>query len=588
MVEPGDTIVTSGWQLRRDLVPLPVRDPDRRGHERRAAGHRALQADPGRAVRRLRLALRGGGPRRAMIARRRQGGRARDARGDRPDRVRERVRAGRGPGRRARCSASSGSRSCAARSSAPCAGFFAGLLVDTMTLGTLGLTSLLLTLGGYWAGRLRRGDDESPEPARAHPHRGHAAHDRRRGRLADRPPLLGDVGLGRNGRRPRAPAFAGSQPGRSRSRRTALLPPALPAAARVASGSWSLSSASPRAGASSRAIRGSRSRTASRRRRRPASPSSASSRSSSSRVLFFRLWALQVISGDEYLETAQGQPDPHVPPPAAARADRSTETAIVLVSNVPGTVVQLWPAYVPDGPPRRGDRASSSELLDVPAQEHPPPGAEPSRDDPLTPVVVKTNVHDDKANYIREHQTDFPGVEVAPTQLRRYEQGALASHLLGYVGEIRRAGARSGSARGTRAATGSARAGSSGPTTPTCAASPAIGQVRVNALNEATSAPSPEPAPHGRLRRAPDHRRRAPARGRGGASATGIELARGGGQLGRERRRDRGHGSARRRDATRSRRTRPTTRAVFAGVPSQEKYDRALRHGARRRSTSRR
>jgi rod shape-determining protein MreD len=32
-------------------------------------------------------------------------------------------------------------------------GFWAGLLVDTMTLGTLGLTSLLLTVGGYWAGR---------------------------------------------------------------------------------------------------------------------------------------------------------------------------------------------------------------------------------------------------------------------------------------------------------------------------------------------------------------------------------------------------------------------------------------------------
>jgi rod shape-determining protein MreD len=35
-----------------------------------------------------------------------------------------------------------------------CAGCWAGLIVDTMTLGTLGLTSLLLTVGGYWAGRL--------------------------------------------------------------------------------------------------------------------------------------------------------------------------------------------------------------------------------------------------------------------------------------------------------------------------------------------------------------------------------------------------------------------------------------------------
>ena len=32
-------------------------------------------------------------------------------------------------------------------------GFFAGLLVDTATLQTLGFTSLLLTLAGYWTGR---------------------------------------------------------------------------------------------------------------------------------------------------------------------------------------------------------------------------------------------------------------------------------------------------------------------------------------------------------------------------------------------------------------------------------------------------
>ena len=34
-----------------------------------------------------------------------------------------------------------------------CAGFAAGLLVDTANLGTLGVTSLLLTLAGYWIGR---------------------------------------------------------------------------------------------------------------------------------------------------------------------------------------------------------------------------------------------------------------------------------------------------------------------------------------------------------------------------------------------------------------------------------------------------
>ena len=33
------------------------------------------------------------------------------------------------------------------------AGFVAGFLVDTMTLGTLGVTSLILALAGYWVGR---------------------------------------------------------------------------------------------------------------------------------------------------------------------------------------------------------------------------------------------------------------------------------------------------------------------------------------------------------------------------------------------------------------------------------------------------
>lgn len=34
-----------------------------------------------------------------------------------------------------------------------CAGFYAGLIVDVGTFGNLGLTSLLLTLAGYWVGR---------------------------------------------------------------------------------------------------------------------------------------------------------------------------------------------------------------------------------------------------------------------------------------------------------------------------------------------------------------------------------------------------------------------------------------------------
>jgi rod shape-determining protein MreD len=46
-----------------------------------------------------------------------------------------------------------------------CAGFAAGLVLDIASLGTLGLTSLLLTLAGYFAGRF----GEATSRASAHP-----------------------------------------------------------------------------------------------------------------------------------------------------------------------------------------------------------------------------------------------------------------------------------------------------------------------------------------------------------------------------------------------------------------------------------
>ena len=60
-------------------------------------------------------------------------------------------------------------------------------------------------------------------------------------------------------------------------------------------------------------------------------------------ALFFRLWALQVISGERYLEVAKNNQVRtfRAPAPRGSILDRNGE---VLVSNRPGTAVQLWPA----------------------------------------------------------------------------------------------------------------------------------------------------------------------------------------------------------------------------------------------------
>lgn len=150
-------------------------------------------------------------------------------------------------------------------------------------------------------------------------------------------------------------------------------------------------------------------------------------------VLFLRLWALQVISGDRYRQVAENNQVRtfRIPPSRGPILDRN---GVPLVTNVAGTVVHLWPTYVPEGELGRVvDRLSA--LLDVPSKEI---WQEIRRraNDPLTPIVVKTSVHDPKVDYLEEHRADFPGVRVDPIALRRYDEGDLAAQLLGYTGEI--------------------------------------------------------------------------------------------------------------------------------------------------------
>jgi penicillin-binding protein 2 len=52
------------------------------------------------------------------------------------------------------------------------------------------------------------------------------------------------------------------------------------------------------------------------------------------------------------------------------------------------------------------------------------------------PVPVAEDVNKEKLVYIREHQAEFPGVDGVQLTRRDYPQGTLASHLLGYVGQI--------------------------------------------------------------------------------------------------------------------------------------------------------
>ena len=129
-------------------------------------------------------------------------------------------------------------------------------------------------------------------------------------------------------------------------------------------------------------------------------------------IIFFRLWYLQVLSGDKYLAEANDNRvrEVKVEAPRGQIVDRN---GTVLVDNRTALVVQVLPERLPRDVERRGAR--------VPA---PRPRAEPIarairrkirrevRELPFSPVTLKTDVGLHTVLYLQENQTRFPGVEV--------------------------------------------------------------------------------------------------------------------------------------------------------------------------------
>ena len=150
-------------------------------------------------------------------------------------------------------------------------------------------------------------------------------------------------------------------------------------------------------------------------------------------VLFFRLWSLQVLSGDTYLAAAQGNQlrTIRLEAPRGTILDRHGK---MIVDNVAGTAVKLWVGDLPKN--RR--YAVIKHLADV--LRVPPLQLAKEVDeriaDPLNPITVKTAVGEDQVAYLYEHSSEFPGVQIQQTYLRHYRYQSLAAQVLGYVGEV--------------------------------------------------------------------------------------------------------------------------------------------------------
>jgi penicillin-binding protein 2 len=150
-------------------------------------------------------------------------------------------------------------------------------------------------------------------------------------------------------------------------------------------------------------------------------------------VLFVRLWALQVLSGNQFLSLAENN-QLRLVQIDAPRGPIEDRYGRVLVQNTNATAVKIWPADLPKHGAyqelRRLSRILEVPLADVTKE------IKKNRGDPVTPVTVKDSITEGEAHYLLEHQTEFPGMTITNTYVRQYPFGDLAAHILGYVGEI--------------------------------------------------------------------------------------------------------------------------------------------------------
>src|ERR671934_1515868 len=125
-------------------------------------------------------------------------------------------------------------------------------------------------------------------------------------------------------------------------------------------------------------------------------------------VLFLRLWSLEILSEAQYVRAAQNNQlrTLRIEAPRGAILDRNGK---VLVRNVAGNAVQLWPAQLPKK--RYRELRRLARILDVPLAQI-VRGIERRKHDPLTPVTVKVAVHPDQVAFLSEHQTEFPAVDI--------------------------------------------------------------------------------------------------------------------------------------------------------------------------------
>jgi len=148
-------------------------------------------------------------------------------------------------------------------------------------------------------------------------------------------------------------------------------------------------------------------------------------------VLILRLYFMQVMSGELYAELAS-ESITREKTISAPRGDIYDCNGKLLVKSIPVKAVAVQPNIVSGN---EDVMRILSDCLGISYYKI-KKKVEESNVSYMDKVIIKQDIDTASVIYIEENSDKLPGVEVVDVYLRQYKYGSLASHILGYIGEI--------------------------------------------------------------------------------------------------------------------------------------------------------
>jgi penicillin-binding protein 2 len=153
-------------------------------------------------------------------------------------------------------------------------------------------------------------------------------------------------------------------------------------------------------------------------------------------IIFFRLWYLQILSGEQYVQQAQANTLRELPI-AAPRGQMLDREGNVMVTSKVTNAVQIVPSELPpEGHRRKALYRRLGRLLGMSPRRIVEIEEKGHKEVSYAPVTIKTDAGRGVLTVLGERQNEYPGVKQEQVSVRRYPYGEMAAQMFGYVSQV--------------------------------------------------------------------------------------------------------------------------------------------------------